>query len=154
MTTLASTAMERNKATVRHILEQLSGGDVDSFIAALAPGYVRHCQAMPPGFEEIHGPEGMRAFLAGNTVSFPDYREDVEMLVAEGDLVAWRSVGSATHLGPIGPFPATGRRTSFVIIGMHRFDAEGKIAETWTSWDNMAILRQLGLLPAPDRLGS
>jgi predicted ester cyclase len=148
MTLVTTSAVERNKATVRRILERLSAGDVDAFVAALAPEYVRHCQAMPPGLEEIRGRQGMRGFLAGNKVSFPDYREDVEMLVGEGDFVAWRSVGSATHLGPIGPFPPTGRRTSFVIIGMHRFDDEGKIVETWTSWDNMAILRQLGLLPA------
>jgi predicted ester cyclase len=32
-----------------------------------------------------------------------------------------------------------------VIIGMHRFE-NGKIAETWTSWDNRAALAQLGLL--------
>jgi len=33
-----------------------------------------------------------------------------------------------------------------VIIGMHRFD-EGRVAETWTSWDNVAASTQLGLLP-------
>jgi len=33
-----------------------------------------------------------------------------------------------------------------VIIGMHRFD-EGVVVETWTSWDNLAVLMQLGLLP-------
>jgi predicted ester cyclase len=46
----------------------------------------------------------------------------------------------------MGPFPATGRRMSITIIGMHRFES-GKIAETWTSWDNVAALAQLGLLP-------
>ncbi len=33
-----------------------------------------------------------------------------------------------------------------VIIGMHRFEGD-RIAETWTSWDNVAALTQLGLLP-------
>jgi predicted ester cyclase len=146
MTERSNPIVERNKATVSRILGSLSVGEVAPFVDALAPGYVRHCQAMPPGFEEIHGPEGMRAFLAGNQATFPDYREDVEMLVGEGDVVAWRSVGSGTQLGPMGPFPPTGRRMSLVIIGMHRFE-DGKIAETWTSWDNMAALVQLGLLP-------
>jgi len=29
---------------------------------------------------------------------------------------------------------------------MHRFEA-GLVVETWTSWDNLAALTQLGLLP-------
>jgi hypothetical protein len=41
----------------------------------------------------------------------------------------------------------TGRRMSIVIIGRHRFERE-KVVETWTSWDNVAALRQLGLLTA------
>jgi predicted ester cyclase len=146
MTPGSNPAVEANKATVRRILERLSEGDVGGFVEALAPGYVRHCQAMLPGFQELHGPGAMRAFLESNRLSFPDYREEVEMLVGEGDFVAWRSVGRATHLGPMGPFPPTGKQVAFVIIGMHRFE-DGKIVETWTSWDNMAILAQLGLMP-------
>lgn len=140
--------VEANKATVTHMLERLSAGDVDAFVDGLAPGYVRHCQAMPPGMEEIHGPAAMRAWLLANTLTFPDYEERLEHLVAEGDFVAWRSVGSGTQSGALGPFPPTGRRMSIVIIGMHRFE-HGKIAETWTSWDNLAALGQLGLLPGP-----
>jgi len=139
---------QSNKATVAHRLERVSAADVDGFVDALAPGYVRHCQAMPAGMEEIHGPEAMRQWLRGNQRAFPDYEERLEHLVAEGDFVAWRSVGSGTHSGALGPFPATGRRMSIVIIGMHRFE-HGKIAETWTSWDNLTVLRQLGLLPGP-----
>ena len=45
----------------------------------------------------------------------------------------------------MGSFPATGKRTDITIIGLHRFE-EGRIAETWTSWDNIAALMQLGLL--------
>jgi len=139
---------QANKATVAHILERLNAGDVDSFVDALAPGYARHCQAMPAGMEEIRGPEAMRQWLRGNQLAFPDYEERLEHLVAEGDFVAWRSVGSGTQSGAFGPLPPTGRRMSIVIIGMHRFE-RGKIAETWTSWDNLTVLRQLGLLPGP-----
>lgn len=139
---------EANKATIARMLELLNAGDVDGFVDALAPGYVRHCQAMPAGLEEIRGPEAMRQWLRGNQLTFPDYEERLEHLVAEGDFVAWRSVGSGTQSGALGPFPPTGRRMSIVIIGMHRFE-HGKIAETWTSWDNLAALGQLGLLPGP-----
>jgi predicted ester cyclase len=138
---------EENKATLRRMLERLSSGDVDGFVDSLAPGYVRHCQAMPPELQEIRGPAAMRAWLLSNQATFPDYREDIEMMVAEGEYVAWRSIGRGTQSGPMGPFPASGRRMTIVIIGMHRFES-GRVAETWTSWDNLAALMQLGLLPA------
>lgn len=77
---------------------------------------------------------------------FPGYREELESLVAEGDLVAWRSRGRGTHTGPLGPFPPTHKRMDVVIIGMHRFE-NGSVAETWTSWDNVAVLTQRGLMP-------
>lgn len=146
-TLAASLRTEMNKATVRQMLERLSGGDVDGFVAALAPDYVRHCQAMPPELQEIRGREAMRAWLLANQATFPDYREDLEMLVAEGDFVSWRSLGQGTQSGALGSFPPTGRRMSVAIIGMHRFE-NGRIVETWTSWDNLAVLIQLGLLPA------
>ncbi|NJD10997.1 MAG: ester cyclase [Gemmatimonadetes bacterium] len=135
-----------NKALVTRALERISAGDVAGFTAALAPNYVRHCQAMPPELQEIHGPEAMHGWLLANQATFPDYTEQLEWLVAEEDYVAWRSRGRGTMAGPMGPFPATGRVMEIAIIGMHRFEG-GRIAETWTSWDNLAALMQLGLLP-------
>jgi predicted ester cyclase len=138
--------VEANKATAMEMLAQLNAGNIGGFVEHLADNYVRHCQAMPPDLQDIRGPEGMRAWLLANQEAFPDYREDLEMLVGEGDFVAWRSVGQGTQKAPFGPFPATGRRMTTVIIGMHRFE-NGKVTETWTSWDNLAVLRQLGLFP-------
>jgi predicted ester cyclase len=138
--------VERNKATLKRALERLSGGDVGGFSEVLAPEYVRHCQAMPPPMQEIRGRDVMHQWLESNKLVFPDYREEIEWLVGEGDYVAWRSRGTGTQRGPFGPFPATNRRMDIVIIGMHRFDGD-RIAETWTSWDNVAALTQLGLLP-------
>lgn len=138
--------VERNKATVRRMLQRLSAGDIDGFIDGLAPNYVRHCQAMPPPLQEIRGPEAMRQWLASNQQTFPDYHEAIESLVGEGDFVAWRSRGGGTQDGALGPFPASHKRMDIMIIGMHRFEGD-KVAETWTSWDNLAALTQLGLLP-------
>lgn len=88
----------------------------------------------------------MHQWLVSNLETFPDYREEIEALVGEGDLLAWRSTGRGTQKGALGPFPATNKRMEVVIIGMHRFE-DGRVVETWTSWDNVAVLTQLGLLP-------
>jgi len=138
--------VEENKVTVTRMLERLNEGDIAGFTDALAPDYVRHCQAMPPELQEICGREAMHEWLVSNQTAFPDYCEELESLIGEGDIVAWRSRGVGTQHGVLGPFPATHKRMDVVIIGMHRFEA-GLIVETWTSWDNLAVLTQLGLLP-------
>ena len=57
-----------------------------------------------------------------NFVPFPDYHEELEWLVGDGDFVAWRSRGRGTQMGAFGPFPASGKQMDLVIIGMHRFE--------------------------------
>jgi len=143
----SSNRVEENKAAVTRMLERLSAGDIRGFTDALAPNYVRHCQAMPPELQEIRGRDAMHQWLVSNQVTFPDYREEIESLIGEGAFVAWRSRGVGTQRGALGPFPATHKRMELTIIGMHRFEA-GLVVETWTSWDNLAALTQLGLLPA------
>lgn len=147
MGAIVSDRVEQNKATVTRMLERLSAGDISGFTDALVADYVRHSQAMPAALQEIRGRDVMHQWLASNLVSFPDYREELEWLVGEGNFVAWRSRGRGTHTGPLGPFPATHKTMDVVIIGMHRFE-DGRVAETWTSWDNAAVLTQLGLMPA------
>jgi predicted ester cyclase len=138
--------VEANKATVTRMLERLSAGDVAGFTDCLVPNYVRHSQAMPPELQEIRGKDMMHEWLLSNLVPFPDYHEELVWLVGVGDFVAWSSRGTVTQSGPLGPFPATHKRMDLVIIGMHRFE-EGLVAETWTSWDNLAALTQLGHMP-------
>lgn len=143
---ISSSRVEINKVTVRQMLQRLSAGDIAGFSNHLSINYVRHCQAMPPQLQEIHGKEAMHRWLLANRESFPDYHEELEWIIGEGDFVSWRSRATGTQLGPIGPFPATGKRMDLVIIGMHRFERD-LVAETWTSWDNLAAFTQLGHFP-------
>jgi predicted ester cyclase len=48
----------------------------------------------------------------------------------------------------MGGFPATGKTFTLVNIIMQRLE-DGKVVETWVSWDNVAFLSQLGLMPGP-----
>ena len=68
------------------------------------------------------------------------------MLIAEGDLVAFWCTYTGTQTGAMGPFPPTGNKTDLDFAGFHRIE-NGKIAESWITWDNMTILTQLGHFP-------
>jgi predicted ester cyclase len=138
--------VETNKATVRHILECLSAGDVSGYTDCLSPDYVRHCQALPPELQEIRGREAMHKWLTSNAETFPDFHEEPEWVIGEGDFVACLSRGKGTQASAFGPFPPSGKQMDLVIMGIHRFDS-GLIAETWTTWDNLAALMQLGHFP-------
>ena len=47
----------------------------------------------------------------------------------------------------IGHLLPKGKKCELDHIIIHRFE-EGKIAETWVSWDNLSLLGQLGHYPA------
>ena len=81
-------------------------------------------------------------------VSFPDQRVTIHDMVAEGDRVAVRATYSGTHTGPMGDVPPTGKAVESPFLAMFRIES-GRIAELWVEWDNVAMLTQLGLFPAP-----
>lgn len=139
---------ETNKAIVRRIIDEgVNTGNLDAFRQVLAPDYRRHSQAtleMP----EIEGPDQMIAFLSAHFASVPDWREEIELIIAEGDKVALITRGTGTQAGPMGDIPATGRKIDVMNYIVHRIE-NGRIAETWIGWDNLTVLMQLGLYPPP-----
>ena len=139
---------KQNKALVRYVHEEIAKGNVAVFDEVLSPDYVRHCQAMPPGLQELHGTDQFKAFIEDFWGSVSNYTDSVGPILAEGDKVAYISTMRATQTGPMGKLPASGKSFILVNIVIHRFE-EGKIAETWVSWDNVAMLTQLGFFPTP-----
>jgi len=139
---------ERNKAVIRKAHASLAAGDFEAFKSLISPNYARHCQAMPPALQEIHGSEEFFGFLEEWIKAVPGYTDTISNMIAEGDRVAYVSTMSGTQTGPIGEFPASGKTFTLVNIIIQRLE-DGKIAETWVSWDNVAFLSQLGLMPEP-----
>jgi predicted ester cyclase len=45
--------------------------------------------------------------------------------------------------------PPTGKHVRFTGVTISRI-SEGRIAEDWTSYDALGMMRQLGLIPTPD----
>ena len=140
---------EQNMETVRYIHAEMAKGNIDAFDEVLAPNYLRHCQAMPPGLQEMSDPEQLKAFVKDFIGSVSDYRETIDLMMADGDKVAYITTMYGTHTGTMGGLPATGKEFKIVNIIVQRFE-NGKIAETWVSWDNVAMLSQLGFFPPPE----
>lgn len=143
---------EQNKAVVRHVHEEIAKRNPAVFDEALTANYIRHCQAMPPGLQELHGTKQFKAFIKEFLEAVPDLHETIDLMIAEGDKVAYITTMTGTQTGPMGGLPASGKSFSVVNLIIHRLE-NGKIAETWVSWDNVAMLTQLGFFPPTPETG-
>jgi len=81
-------------------------------------------------------------------VAFPLYRLDPDEMLAEDDLVAVRGTVRGVHHGPYGGIPATGKPVEFPMFITYKVQG-GKIVDHWMLLDNMVVLQQIGVMPAP-----
>jgi len=98
------------------------------------------------GAKEPLDSAGWSGFLTAFTTGFPDSRIAIESCIAEGDKVVTRWRLSGTHTGMFQGIPATGRPVEFTGIEFNRV-VDGRIAEHWSMFDNVALLAQIGVLP-------
>ncbi|MCW5633729.1 MAG: ester cyclase [Rubrivivax sp.] len=132
---------DTNKALVRAFVDAVNAHDWPGLADLLAPAFVRHSVAA--GEPAVGSASELVRFLEQELATFPDAREELLDLVAEGDKVAARHLFSGTQLGPMGAHPPSGRRMTATYLAIYRVSA-GRLAEAWVEWDNLAGLRQLG----------
>jgi len=139
---------EQNMALMQRIHSEISKGNLEIFDEVLAPDYVRHCQAMPPGLQEIHDPEVFKTFVADFVNAVSNCKDEIDFIIADSNMVAYVTTTTGIQTGPMGDLPASGKEFMLKNIVIQRIE-EGKVAETWISWDNVAMLTQLGYFPPP-----
>jgi predicted ester cyclase len=137
------TTVEQNKALAWRLGDAMNTRQLHLLDEIVAPDFVRHCQATPQ--VDVRSLEGFKEYLEQDAAVFPDSSQTPQHLVAEGDLVAVWATYEGTQRGQMGPFPPSGRRMLVDFGALLRVD-DGKIAEMWVTWDNMAALAQLGHL--------
>lgn len=76
--------------------------------------------------------------------AFPDRRDRIEVLIAEGDQVWMRFNTNGTHLANLYNLPPTGKRVGVPVVAIMRFPG-GKWQESWTFADELGFLSQLGV---------
>ena len=133
---------------VKTIHAEIVKGNFDVFDEYLDSNYVRHCQAMPPELQEMHGVEKLKGFVKEFIESVTNYSDSVGPIFANNNMVAYVSTMKATNSGSMNGLPPSGNNFTVVNLVMHRFE-NNKIVETWVTWDNVAVLSQLGFFPPP-----
>ena len=137
---------EENKEKARRLLEEaFNEGNFGVVDEIVSPEYVLHDPALP---EEIRGPEGVKGFVQMYRSAFPDTHITVEDQIAEGDDVVTRWTGRGTHQGELLGVPPSGKRVEVSGITLDRFSG-AKFAESWTSYDALGMMQQIGAIPEP-----
>lgn len=132
--------LERNKELVRQVnAEVWNKANVDAIDGFFTPDFVLHF--FPDG-SETRGTEGLREHVRELHEAFPDWSEDIERIIAEGDLVVIHYVSSGTHQGQWLAKPATGKRVQVNEISIFRI-RDGRIAEQWLLPDMSSMQEQL-----------
>jgi steroid delta-isomerase-like uncharacterized protein len=138
-------SVSENKEIVRRYLTE---GPTNEELAlnSLTEDAVYYDPGAPPSI----GHEGQKRRTAGLLTAFPAPRFEIHEIIGEEDKVVIRWTFHATHNGPFGPIPATGKAISMTGITIYAM-RDGKIAAAWSNFDQLGMMQQLGALPAPDR---
>lgn len=94
------------------------------------------------------GRADLKARVGAILDAFNPVRFTLEDMVAEGDRVVVRWTQKGTHSGNFMGIPPTGKQYTIAGIDIHGI-RDGLMAEHWHVVDQLALLQQLGVMPAP-----
>ena len=90
----------------------------------------------------VRGIKGFQRYVSTVRSAFPDFHNQLEDLVAEGDKVVARLTYTGTHRGEIFGLAPTGRAITYPGIAVFRISGD-KIARGWVMGDRWRLLQQL-----------
>jgi steroid delta-isomerase-like uncharacterized protein len=131
-------------ATLRRMYDLINAHDVDGFGELLADDFVEHEET--PGLAPTK--DGVKEFFRMYIAAFPDLRFDAEDVIASGDKVVGRIRATGTNTGAFMGMPATGKPVDVQAVDIIRFGDDGLAREHWGVFDAMALMQQLGVVPA------
>jgi predicted ester cyclase len=139
--------LEANKAIALRLIEVFNSRRLDLLEDVLHPEFrSRGISALPPDGPEV-GPGARRKLYETFIQAIPDARGEVLDVVAEGNKVVILDRFGGTHRGGFLGRPGTGNRIEWMAIHMYTI-RDGKILEDAIMRDELAIMRQLGLVPS------
>jgi predicted ester cyclase len=103
----------------------------------------------------FHGPgadrdfEALRAYFASVRDAFSDLRLTRTLIIGEGEYLAARTIFSGVFTGvftmsPVGRLEPHGKSVEWEVMGIFRYNADGRLAEEWVQTDYRGFLQKLG----------
>ena len=139
---------QENIAVARRLLEETFGeGKLELIDELCVDGYVAHDPILGD-----HGRDGAKDAIAGYREAFPDLTFTVEDAFGTDDkvVVRWKAQGTFENQF-MGQEPTGQKGEPVYGIGIDRFE-DGKVAESWSQWDTLRFMRNIGAMPETDKV--
>ena len=129
--------------SIRRLYDFINTGDIDGFGRRFADDFVERNEI--PGIPPTKA--GVLQYFQLLFAAFPDFRMEVEDVIASGDKAVARVKVTGTHKGDFMGIPATNRSAVVNLIDITRFGDDGLAREHWGVVDMFALMQQLGVIP-------
>jgi len=137
-----SLSIEENKAILRRFIEAYNNRDLEIFDALVAPDFIDHTH-------QQKGREPFKKLFTMAFEGFPDWYEEIEDMICEGEKVWVRVKATGTHTGDwtlFGvPLSATGKKIIMKMVFFFRI-VNGKLVETGELDDQLDFFNKLGFI--------
>lgn len=134
---------EELKAKARRTWEEIvPNADVEALAEVIAEDLIDH-SARP---DEPQGLAGVQQSVLWLATVFSDQRWEIRQVIGEGDTVVVYCTLHGRHTGDLMGILPTNRDIAVDYVHIVRF-RDGKAVEYWSVRDDMALMRQLGVLP-------
>jgi steroid delta-isomerase-like uncharacterized protein len=130
--------------SIQRLYDLINAGDIDGFGRQLADDFVERNEV--PGISPTKA--GVIQYFQMLLAAFPDFRMDVEDVIASSDKAVARVRVTGTHKREFMGIPATDRSAAVNLIDITRFGDDGLAHEHWGVVDQLALMQQLGLILA------
>ena len=130
---------EENKAIFRRYAEEVGNQHNFEIVDQIFERYIAH---QPDGSTLVRGPQDVKRFQGEYHSAFPDFHINIEDQIAEGDKVVSHYTIRGTHQGDFRGMAPSGKEIEIKGVTTFRFSPEGKVVETWDSYDQLSLMRQ------------
>jgi predicted ester cyclase len=139
-------SVEANKQNIRrHVDEIWHKGNMEAVDELISPNWVLR----NPEGNDITGIDGFKQMAISQRTSFPDIYFKIDNMIGEGDYVAVQYTSTGTFKNKMVDIEPTGKKYEQPIVIIYRFES-GKQVETWISYNQISMFRQLGI-PIPNQ---
>jgi serine phosphatase RsbU (regulator of sigma subunit) len=104
--------------------------------------FERYISHQPDGSTLVRGPEDVKRFHREFHSAFSDFHLSIEDQIAEGDKVVSRYTMRGIHQRQFRDMAPTGKEVELSAVTIFRFSDEGKVVESWDSYDQLSLMRQ------------
>ena len=143
-------ANQQTAELVQKIYDAFNSRELDKLDEFFDPNYEDYSVGLP--LPSPFGLQELKGVIQMYITAFPDAKWSISDIISEGFTdgakAAWRDNFTGTHQGEMMGMPPTGRKVD--ISGMNMGEIRnGKAYRHWSVYDNLGLMQQLGVIPAP-----